>query len=175
MYLSWRNLRARVVVPCRFFTALFALFAVFALFAPFALAAPPAMSAQKLQEKMSTEEFRSAGLHRLSPEELGYLNQWLFPAAPEKTASFGQEQLPSAVPAPVTSNPEIATRIAGKFTGWDGRTVFRLENGQVWQQRQAGTYSYRAESPEVTIRRGNFGYYLKVVTTRRQIPVKRLK
>ena len=28
----------------------------------------------------------------------------------------------------------IHTRILGRFKGWEGHTVFRLENGQVWQQ-----------------------------------------
>jgi len=139
------------------------------------LTALNAQSAENLQDKMTAEEFRSAGLHRLSSSELAYLNQWLAPATPAEVVSFGEEQLPPAAPDAEASDLKIATRIKGKFTGWDGRTIFRLVNGQVWQQRQAGKYAYRAESPEVILKRGNFGYYLKIVSTRLQIPVKRLK
>lgn len=45
----------------------------------------------------------------------------------------------------------IESRIAGQFNGWDGHTVFLLENGQVWQQ---ASYSYRygfAVRPRVLI------------------------
>lgn len=45
----------------------------------------------------------------------------------------------------------IASRIDGEFEGWDGETVFKLINGQVWQQ---SSYSYRyryAYNPEVVI------------------------
>jgi hypothetical protein len=42
-------------------------------------------------------------------------------------------------------------------------TRFRLENGQVWRQNEAG-YLYRPDksrsNPEVTIRRSMFGSYL---------------
>ncbi len=133
-------------------------------------------SAEKLEEKMTKEEFHAAGLHRLSASELGYLNRWLSPETLKVvSASFGEEQLPAQPPDPEMADSEIVTRISGNFAGWDGRTIFTLENGQIWQQRQAGKYHYRADSPEVILKRGNFGYYLKVVSTRRQVPVKRLK
>ncbi len=45
----------------------------------------------------------------------------------------------------------IRTRIVGEFRGWDGDTVFRLENGQVWRQRLPGQWSYRASDPEVEL------------------------
>ena len=139
------------------------------------LTALAVQAAEKLQQKMSPEEFRSAGLHRLSPTELDYLNQWLDPDPPTAIASFGEEQLRGAKQSPTSSDREILTRISGEFSGWNGRTIFKLVNGQVWQQRQTGQYVHKAHSPEVIIRRGNFGYYLKLVETHRQVPVKRLK
>jgi len=44
--------------------------------------------------------------------------------------------------------------------GWDGDTVFQLENGQVWQQIDPSYLYSRAESPRVTISRAAFGSYL---------------
>jgi hypothetical protein len=133
-------------------------------------------SAEKLEEKMTREEFRAAGLHQLSTSELDYLNRWLAPKAPgSASVSFGEEQLPAPQQDPETADREIVTRISGDFAGWDGRTIFKLENGQIWQQRQGGKYHYQAYRPEVILKRGNFGYYLKIVSTHRQIPVKRLK
>lgn len=142
----------------------------------FSMSGISAQSAEKLEEKMTREEFHAAGLHRLSASELGYLNRWLSPEESKVVSeSFGEEQLPTPPPDPEVADREIITRISGDFAGWDGRTIFKLENGQIWQQRQAGKYQYRADSPEVILKRGNFGYYLEVVSTRRQIPVKRLK
>jgi hypothetical protein len=45
----------------------------------------------------------------------------------------------------------IETQINGKFTGWDGDTIFELTNGQIWQQDSyAYTYHY-AYRPKVLI------------------------
>ena len=65
---------------------------------------------------------------------------------------------------PIANNDEgaddLTTRLAGSFTGWDGDTVFRLENGQLWQQIDSSYLYSRSESPRVTIRRAAFGSYL---------------
>ncbi len=70
----------------------------------------------------------------------------------------------------------ISSRYDGTFDGWDGDTVFRLENGQVWQQAESDRLAFKAERPVITIRRGWFGvYYLKVEGANKQIRVKRIK
>lgn len=50
----------------------------------------------------------------------------------------------------------IESRVDGEFNGWEGETIFKLRNGQVWQQVD-GRYKYRYQySPEVLlIPRGN--------------------
>lgn len=142
----------------------------------FSMTGIAAQSAERLEDRMTKEEFRAAGLHQLSTGELEYLNRWLSPEASEVgSASFGEEQLPAALPDPETADREIVTRISGDFAGWDGQTIFKLENGQTWQQRAGGKYHYQANRPEVILKRGSFGYYLEILSTRRQIPVKRLK
>lgn len=158
-----------------------------------------------LKSQMSAAEYRAAGLDRLTDSERAALEAWLAkhgarpfddanavadqaepaPAAPEPpsvdrpspkqaptAAAFGDEQLEKKV----TAAPEVITaQIAGSFRGWDGKTVFRLTNGQIWKQRVGGRYRYRAEDPEVQIERARFGYYLKIVATGRKVGVKRVK
>jgi hypothetical protein len=47
---------------------------------------------------------------------------------------------------------EIESRIAGEFTGWSGRTVFTLENGQRWQVANGGSYySPAVANPKVKV------------------------
>ena len=84
---------------------------------------------------------------------------------------FGAEQLTND-----EDTDDLTTRLAGPFTGWDGDTVFRLENGQLWQQIDSSYLYSRAESPRVTIRRAAFGsYLLQVEGIGRTVRVRRLE
>lgn len=79
--------------------------------------------------------------------------------ATTSTASFGKEMLSSeqrGEPA------RIESRIVGTFTGWNGRTLFKLENGQVWKQADGSYYETRLENPPVVIKRMSFGYLLSL-------------
>ena len=144
-----------------------------------------------LRAKMSTEEFSKAGLDKLSARELAFLNQWLngeqapvppeTPAAPapEETAAtpterFGIEQVerPIEPDVPVT----ISARLVGEFRGWNGTTRFKLDNGQIWEQRVGGSYrSRKLVDPQVLVERGRFGYYLKVEGVKRTVGVRRIR
>ncbi|MCH8221724.1 MAG: hypothetical protein IIA76_10395 [Proteobacteria bacterium] len=73
---------------------------------------------------------------------------------------------------------QISSRIISDFDGWDGKTVFRLENGQVWRQKDVNsTLSWRGSShPVATIRRKTFNsYLLKVEGTNKSVRVTRVK
>ena len=45
--------------------------------AALALAAPAALAQAKIEQQMSAEQFKAAGLDQLSPEQLANLNAWL--------------------------------------------------------------------------------------------------
>ncbi len=69
----------------------------------------------------------------------------------------------------------IETQIDGTFEGWQGETIFKLTNGQIWQQSSyAYTYHY-AYRPEVLIYSGGGGCKMKVDGVSDSISVKRLK
>ncbi|MEQ9452378.1 MAG: hypothetical protein RJQ07_12420 [Pseudomonadales bacterium] len=159
----------------------------------------------RLESEMTAEEFKASGLHKLTDAELRALALWIDrqqalpqpdktlaqPAAPvqaparpqpapqpkpkvvDPVASFGQEQIEQQ---PDASLPEsISSRIVGEFRGWNGSTVFRLQNGQVWRQRVGGKYrSALRTDPEVVVEKGRFGYYLKLVESGRSVGVKRI-
>lgn len=70
---------------------------------------------------------------------------------------------------------EVETHMAGAFNGWDGDTIFKLDNGQIWQQSSYG-YAYQyAFRPGVSIRKAKGGYVMKVEGVDKTISVKRLK
>ena len=139
------------------------------------LASAEVVAAETLQREMSDEQFDRAGLNRLTAEELEYLNRYLQRADVPQEEQFGSEQVETTAAKRQSEVSEINSSIKGEFTGWEGRTVFRLANGQIWQQRLSGRYRHRATDPEVSITRERFGYYLKIVETGRKIAVKRLK
>ena len=81
---------------------------------------------------------------------------------------------PARRPATPTSDV-IESRIDGDFEGWDGDTIFKLANGQIWQQvSYAYAYSYRY-SPKVIIFRTSAGYEMTVEGVSGRIRVQRLR
>lgn len=141
--------------------------------------APPSLRAI-----FSLEEFSGAGLDKLSPTELAKLETALAAhraalTAPAKQAKstardFGSEQI--AKPA-VDTGAELRSRIEGTVTDLSGRSVFVLENGQVWQQRIPDkVYVPRPlVNPEVTLTRGLAGYKMDIEGMTRTIFVKRIQ
>lgn len=73
----------------------------------------------------------------------------------EKTRAVVEAGLP---PAEV-KDLVIRSRAMGKFNGWSGETIFRLENGQIWVQTDNtdSLWLPAMENPEVEIRRSKIG------------------
>ncbi len=69
----------------------------------------------------------------------------------------------------------IESRIDGEFEGWDGETIFKLMNGQVWQQDSYSYYYHYSYMPKVIIYKSGARYKMKVDGTNREIYVKRIK
>ena len=56
-----------------------------------------------------------------------------------------------------TDTNTIVSRLVGDFDGWDGDTIFTLENGMIWKQNETDTLSTRTMvNPVVTIKSGMF-------------------
>ena len=74
------------------------------------------------------------------------------------------------------SSPDfIESQIEGEFSGWSGETIFKLTNGQIWQQSSYSyTYSYKYR-PKVIIFSTSRGHELQVDGMNQRIGVKRLK
>ena len=69
----------------------------------------------------------------------------------------------------------IESEIDGEFHGWDGETIFKLTNGQIWQLAEYSYeygYDYR---PSVLIYKTGNGYKMKVADMAETISVKRIK
>jgi hypothetical protein len=129
-----------------------------------------------IRKLMTPEEFEAAGLDKLSPQEIEALNRWVVRYTAHEAPEVRRQDAVVKVEAAKADAEGIKTRIAGAFSGWDGDTVFRLQNGQVWKQRLEGRWHYRAESPEVELRKNMMGFWvLRVVEPDKAIGVKRLQ
>lgn len=111
---------------------------------------------------MNAAEFDAAGLDKLSPEELAALDAWLlrYTAGEAEMLQRSNEEVREAA-----EEVRIVSRLQPPFEGWDGNTLFRLENGQVWRQRQPGRYRHTGDELEVTIRRNFFGFHVLTMTS----------
>ena len=85
-----------------------------------------------------------------------------------------KQEIADAPPELAVSEPFEAT-IQGRFSGWSGKTVFPLENGQVWRQRHGGRYRHTDDDQRVRIYKNLFGMWqMKVLSTGRSVPVRRI-
>jgi hypothetical protein len=82
---------------------------------------------------MSPEEFRAAGLNKLSSEELQKLDAWL-QGYRETTEKTTEKRVEKTVKRSFFTGEPIVSRVDGSFGGLKGRTLIKLEDGTVWKQ-----------------------------------------
>lgn len=117
-----------------------------------ALAAPP-----PIQQQMTPEEFRGAGLDKLSAEELARLNAWLgrtIESEAEKAATAAKKRVEDDTRGFFSfgSSEPIKSAIVGEFRGFANGRSYTLANGQVWRQTDdASLAGVRLADPAVTI------------------------
>ena len=155
--------------------------------------------AENIEQSMTADEFKAAGLDKLSADELARLNQWLA----NKNSPSAQATATAASPAATTvdtkpvdngppiaakyrsseeratmpSNTEVHSRIVGYFNGWHKNAIFKLENGQHWRVTDDRRYhSSSVDAPAVTIEPGFMGaWYLSIDGSNRNARVERVK
>lgn len=69
----------------------------------------------------------------------------------------------------------MESRLVGDFSGWSGRTSFKLENGQLWIQANSDSYQYSPalNSPKVKIYPASLGnYWMEIEGTNQRCRVK---
>jgi hypothetical protein len=117
-----------------------------------------------IQQIMTPEEFKAAGLNKLSPDELAKLNAWL--QGYRQTTEQAAEKKGAARAARTKMDVDVS-RVDGMFTGLTGHTIIRLEDGTVWKQANADD-RYRAPNPDhpaAAVIHGVFGYKMQIEGT----------
>jgi hypothetical protein len=131
-----------------------------------ARAAQPEMSGS-IKEVMSPEEFKAAGLNKLSADELQKLDAWL-QGYRQVTEQAAEKKATAKASAESHAKMDLlVSRVDGTFNGLMGRTVIRLEDGTVWKQANAED-RYRAkvtDHPAAAVIHGVFGYKMRIEGT----------
>lgn len=154
-----------------------------ALLAAFALS-PLAVLAQKpIERDMAPEEFKAAGLDKLSPQELARLNAWLgrkIDSVATEATALAKDKVEEENRGffHFGSNEPILARISGEFRGFGQGRNYTLDNGHVWRQTDgAQLVGAKLDSPEVRINPSISGnaWYLAVKGYNTRAKVERVK
>ncbi len=162
------NLRSFAHVDSKMAKKLRFLVIILSLTLPLSVIAAEGFSS--LEEQMSGKEFTTTGLDKLTPDELEALNNWIRrhsvatldqPKGGSYTADAGTEGDQRGFKNKNDSKEDrspINSRIKGNFSGWNGQTVFVLENGMIWEQADKGKFWVKdVQNPEITIKPGFLG------------------
>lgn len=136
-------------------------------FAPLAWSQSTPQTAN-VEQQMSADEFKSAGLDKLSARELAALNDWLQRKVGQETAKaveVAKEVAKEEGRKEVTeknrgffdfgSSEPIKSHIVGEFKGFANGRTYTLANGQVWEQIEpASLAGVRRTDAKVTIKPG---------------------
>jgi hypothetical protein len=142
----------------------------------------PQKPARSLEENMRPEEFKAAGLDKLSEDELQHLDAYLQgyrEAAKKKAAAQAQDEIKKANEkadqaekatevakrdASKTKLDSLVSRVDGSIEGVKGHAIIRLEDGSVWKQTNADD-RYRAtvtDHPAAVVMHTTFGYKMRI-------------
>jgi hypothetical protein len=140
-----------------------------------------AKPARSLEETMRPEEFKAAGLDKLSEDELQHLDAYLqgYRHAAQKKANEqaqakaseeikkAEAKAKAAEESNVTARTKLdslVSRVDGGIDGLKGHTMIRLEDGTIWKQANADD-RFRAQvtdHPAAVVFHTTFGYKMRI-------------
>ena len=154
-------------------------------FAPLAWAQQPALTAD-VEQQMTAEQFKAAGLDKLSAKELAALNAWLQQKVTTETAVAVEKAREEGRKEVVEKNrgffdfgitDPIESSVVGEFKGFGKGRQYILQNGQVWEQIEpASLEGVRKTDPQVRIKPGMLGvWYMQIKGYNTTAKVRRIK
>ena len=136
-----------------------------------------------IQQQMTPEEFKAAGLDKLSADELAHLNAWLGRTIDTQTAKAAADAKQEVEHENrgffnFGSEEPIVAHLNGEFRSFGKGKVYTLDNGQVWQQIDDAELVVRPlTNPEVNIKPAMVGnsWYMSVGKYNSRAQVRRMK
>lgn len=156
-----------------------------------------------IESLMTEEEKELAGIGKLSKTELIFLNEWLLARSPKfnstesrpsDTSNLQDSDQTGAIETEIKRRVanQLAERkvarekqergqtylasIIGDFSGWQGKTTLRLDNGDIFRQRGTSKYRHRDSDRRVRVSRNwAGGWELEVLSSGKKIVVNKLR
>ncbi|MGH8062063.1 MAG: hypothetical protein ACREO7_08625 [Pseudoxanthomonas sp.] len=158
---------------------------MFAL-APLAWAQQSAPLTANVEQQMSADEFKAAGLDKLSAQELAALNAWLQHKVVQETTKAvevakeeGRKEVKEINRGffDFGTSEAIESVLVGEFKGFAKGRKYTLENGQVWEQIEpASLDGVRRTNPKVSIKPGMFNnWFMRIDGYNTAAKVRRIK
>jgi hypothetical protein len=133
----------------------------------------PNISLDKLIPKEKQQEM---GLHKLTKQEQYQLRQFLirlYLLGYENGRKENSMNVPTK--SDTTNATAIESQIDGDFEGWQGETVVKLMNGQIWKQTDYYYHYHYAFMPRVLVYKSGAGYKMIVDGIDKPVGVIQLK
>jgi len=130
-----------------------------------------------LDQLVSANRQKQLGFDKLSAQQRADVAKLLlevYQIGEQAGKKAAQITKPSGAAAAPTSSV-IETQIDGQFDGWEGETIVKLMNGQIWQQSEYHYYYHYAFMPKVLIYRSGGGYKMKVEGVEKAVGVERIR
>lgn len=142
-----------------------------------------AQSSAPIERQMTPEQFKAAGLEKLSAGELANLNAWLNHTITTETtkaaeAAKAQVKQENRGFFDFGSGDPIVAHLVGEFRSFSKSRTYTLDNGQVWQQIDDTHMTVRPlANPDVQIKPALMGnsWYMAVGKYNTRAQVKRVK
>ena len=139
-----------------------------------------------VEQQMSADEFKAAGLDKLSTQELAALNAWLQRTVAQETAKVvetakeeGRKEVKEKNRGffDFGSAEPIESTIVGEFNGLSNGRRYTLANGQVWEQIEpASLAGVRRTNPKVKITPGVLNsWFMKIENYNTMAKVRRIE
>jgi len=131
-----------------------------------------------IEQLLSEKQQKEIGLQKLNSQEKEALRKLLlqiFLLAFEKGKEEGLKLATDFFSKQNLTSDVIESQIDGEFEGWEGETVIKLTNGQIWQQTEYYYYYYYSFMPNVLIYKSGSEYKMKVEGVEKAVGVIRLK
>lgn len=133
---------------------------------------------EKLERVLTREQREALDLDDMTAVQREALLDVLaaaYAAGREKGREESSKPVPSVAPSAAASRGVIETQIDGAFEGWEGETIVKLMNGQIWQQTEYHYHYHYAFMPDVLIYSSGGGYKMKVEGIDKAVGVRQLK
>jgi hypothetical protein len=155
-------------------------------FAATAWAQSTPVQTANVEQQMSADEFKAAGLDKLSAQELATLNAWLQRTVAQETAKVvetakeeGRKEVKDKSRGffDFGSGEPIDSTLNGEFNGFAKGRRYTLANGQVWEQvEEASLGGVRKTNPKVKITPGALNsWFMKIENYNSMAKVRRVE